>query len=279
MIKNVNLAIGHPSDEIKARYLTYNIFVFWITNLAILGMLAYYFLPLRSQVKQVLYISDFIACILLMFDFFLTWHLATDRRHYLLHQGWLDFLGSIPSLLLFRLLRVFRMVRIWRRIRSTASQEVLQQARQRLGESTLMVGILLVYIVVTLGSIGVVLVESPDPQANIKTGGDAVWWSFVTIATVGYGDQYPVTSAGRVIGVMMMVVGVSVFSILTGFLALSFQNRRARQQEAALDRLTEELRQLRHLLEQGQEPGRDLRIQRPASPADAEGPAEEERRA
>jgi voltage-gated potassium channel len=134
-------------------------------------------------------------------------------------------------------------------MRQTASEELLQQARQRLGESTLMVAVLMLYLVVTVGSIAIVLVESPDPQANIQTGQDAVWWAFVTIATVGYGDRYPVTSAGRGIGILMMVMGVSVFSVLTGYLALSFQNRRAQKQEESINQLRNELREIKELLE------------------------------
>lgn len=245
--------IGKSIDEIEPRYLTYNIFVMLITFLALISMLAYYLLPLPTEVIQVLVITDSIACLLLMFDFFLTWYLASDRRHYLLRYGWIDFLGSIPGLPLFRLLRLFRMFRIFRHIRRTASEEVLQQARQRLGESTLMVAVLMLYLVVTLGSIAIVLVESPDPQANIQTGQDAVWWAFVTIATVGYGDKYPVTSAGRGIGVLMMVLGVSVFSVLTGFLALSFQSRRAKQQDEAITGLRDELREIKELIEQSRD--------------------------
>jgi voltage-gated potassium channel len=167
-----------------------------------------------------------------------------------LRYGWLDFLGSIPGLLIFRLLRIFRLARIFRRMRRTTSEEVRQQVRQRLGESTLMIAILMIYLVVMLGSIAIVQVESPAPNANIKTGGDAVWWSFVTIATVGYGDRFPVTTAGRSIAILVMVVGVSVFSVLTGFLALSFQSRRAKQQEDAIEVLRSELSEIRSLLEQ-----------------------------
>jgi voltage-gated potassium channel len=240
-------------DEIETRYLTYNIFVLLVTILALLSMVGYYFLPLSPQVKQVLLISDILACILLMFEFFLNWNHAPDRRYYLLRYGWIDFLGSIPGLLVFRLLRIFRALRIFRRIRQTTSEEVRQQARQRLGESSLMIAVLMIYLVVMLGSIAIVQVESTAPNANIKTGGDAVWWSFVTIATVGYGDEYPVTPAGRSIAVLVMVVGVSVFSVLTGFLALSFQNRRANQQEEAIAGLRSELREIKELIEQNRD--------------------------
>jgi voltage-gated potassium channel len=241
MGKEVSL-MGKPIDEVDPRYLTYNIFIMLITVLALISMLAYYLFPLPREVIQVLKITDLIACTLLMFDFFLNWYISADRRYYLLRYGWIDFLGSIPGLLFFRFLRIFRMFRIFRNIRQSTSEELLLQARKRLGESTMLVALLMLYVVVTLGSIAIVLVESPDSQANIQTGGDAVWWAFVTIATVGYGDKYPVTSTGRGIGILMMVVGVSIFSVLTGFLALSFQNRRAKQQQEAITAMRNEFR-------------------------------------
>ncbi len=73
--------------------------------------------------------------------------------------------------------------------------------------------------------------ESASAQANIKTGIDALWWNIVTLATVGYGDKYPVTTAGRVIGVVVIVAGVGLFSALTSFLAQWFLKPRAADEQ------------------------------------------------
>ena len=62
--------------------------------------------------------------------------------------------------------------------------------------------------------------------SNIKTGGDALWYALVTIATVGYGDRYPITEPGRLIGSAMILVGVGIFSILTGFISTQFLSKR-----------------------------------------------------
>ena len=52
------------------------------------------------------------------------------------------------------------------------------------------------------------------PGANITTIGDALWWGIVTIATVGYGDYYPVTAVGRIIAVFMMLSGIGIFVLV-----------------------------------------------------------------
>jgi voltage-gated potassium channel len=49
-----------------------------------------------------------------------------------------------------------------------------------------------------------------------------MWYTVVTMSTVGYGDQYPVTELGRLFGSLVIVVGVGVFGTLTGFLANAF---------------------------------------------------------
>jgi voltage-gated potassium channel len=61
--------------------------------------------------------------------------------------------------------------------------------------------------------------ESRDPQANIKTGGDALWWAIVTITTVGYGDFYPITTLGRITGFFVMVAGIGIIGALASILA------------------------------------------------------------
>jgi voltage-gated potassium channel len=82
--------------------------------------------------------------------------------------------------------------------------------------------VLLVIIVVEIAGIAVFYAEAPDPNANIVTGSDAVWWGLVTVTTVGYGDQYPVTQAGRIVGSVLLFSGIALFSVLTGFIANAF---------------------------------------------------------
>ena len=80
---------------------------------------------------------------------------------------------------------------------------------------------LLIYVC----SLGVYEAEHLAPGANIKQFGDAVWWAFVTIATVGYGDYYPVTLEGRMIAVFLMIAGLALVSVIAVSIASLFLSR------------------------------------------------------
>jgi voltage-gated potassium channel len=71
-------------------------------------------------------------------------------------------------------------------------------------------------------------VESRSDDANIRTSSDALWFMMVTISTVGYGDLYPTTGPGRIVGVFILIVGIGLFSTLTGFLANLFLSPRSK---------------------------------------------------
>lgn len=68
----------------------------------------------------------------------------------------------------------------------------------------------------------IILQVEKAPGSNIFTAGDALWWAFVTITTVGYGDLYPVTLEGRLVAVILMTTGVGLFGTFTAFVASWF---------------------------------------------------------
>lgn len=84
------------------------------------------------------------------------------------------------------------------------------------------------------GGFAVFLAEHGHPGANITQYSDAVWWAVVTIATVGYGDYYPVTAAGRIIAIFMMISGVGIFALMVA----TFAKRRLNKAESKLKAVT-----------------------------------------
>ena len=90
-------------------------------------------------------------------------------------------------------------------------------------------------LIIIFGGIAVYLTEHGHPGANITNLSDAFWWAVVTIATVGYGDYYPVTAAGRLIAIFIMLSGIGVFALLIS----TFAQRRLQRAESRLKSKTE----------------------------------------
>lgn len=100
----------------------------------------------------------------------------------------------------------------------------LRRAFHRVGGHALR-GRLVMYVVGSAAilsyaaALAVLDVERGSPDANITTIGDALWWAMTTITTVGYGDQFPVTTAGRLIAASLMIGGIAVLGVVTATLA------------------------------------------------------------
>ena len=140
-------------------------------------------------------------------------------------HGWLDLIGSLP-IPFITLLRPWHIWRITRRLKRTDVRDMQRIVVIRRARATILSILIASILIFEFGSILILRVEAAAPAANIETPGDALWWSIVTIATVGYGDKYPVTSHGRMIGTIMIVAGVALFTSLTSFLAHWFLVRR-----------------------------------------------------
>ena len=170
--------------------------------------------PLSAQQREVIQIIDGTLTILFLADFGVRLHQAARKRTYFFHErGWLDPLGSLHDL---RVLRLFRAARAWSLmhadgLRKTADSLLRDRARSALDLMTL-----LVILVLEIAGVGVLYFEPGAPNAHITTGGDAVWWGIVTLTTVGYGDRYPLTTGGRVVGVFLLVGDVVRFATVSG---------------------------------------------------------------
>ncbi len=151
-----------------------------------------------------------ICNVLLLADLLIRVVLAPDARRFLTRHPF-DVLSVI-----FVPLRLLGVQRLWRLV-----------GPQFDSPKTALRGVMAVAIVLVLiGGSFIALVERA-PDSNINGVGDGIWWAFVTITTVGYGDEFPVTTSGRLIGIVTMAAGIAVWSVLTATIASRFNRAMA----------------------------------------------------
>jgi voltage-gated potassium channel len=198
----------------------WEIFVLGCALLSILNLVLE--LVIRNpDLDQVVITMDGVLILVFAIDFVRRMRVATDDRAYFgPGRGWLDLVSIIPLLRIARVLRILRVSRIVRRM-GGLERALLMFFKDKATGGLLLV-VLIAILVLEFGSLAVLFAERTSPDANITTAGDALWYTVVTMSTVGYGDQYPVTELGRLFGVVIIVVGVGVFGTLTGYLANIF---------------------------------------------------------
>jgi len=208
---------------------TYELFIALVTLLSMIVLALYIVLP-GEQIDTVLFETDAFICVIFLFDIARNLSRSPDRRAYVfgdrigrsIPYGLVELIGSLPGLIFLRPLRLIRLRETTNVIGLHRPRWLIAQFVARRAESAAYLVVLAALLTLMIGASLMVIVETPARDANIKTGGESFWWAFVTMTTVGYGDYYPVTEAGRLIGMVTMAVGVAILGVLSSFLASWF---------------------------------------------------------
>ena len=229
----------------------YELFMLALALLSIVNFVLVIVLPWESQSWWLVVYIDAFLTVFFVADFIFRLVTAPSKKHYMGRGGGvLDLLSCSPGLRIFRLFRIVRAVRIFRRL---GGKRVFGELRGGLAAGTVYLVILVGFVVLEVVGLLELYFEEDAPGANITTGGDALWWGYVTATTVGYGDYYPVTTGGRLVGFLMLTVGVALFATFSGFLANMFLSAKRDQVEpgTATD-VGEALREVERLLAEQQ---------------------------
>jgi voltage-gated potassium channel len=190
---------------------------------------------------------DFFICLFFLYDFFHRLYRAPSKLQYL-KWGWIDLVSSIPVSGFWQWGRIARIVRLLRVLRAFRSMRVIWSYTFRdRPAATLKAACLLAVLTLIFSSIAILNCED-QADCNIKTADDALWWSFTTMITVG-SEKYPVTDAGRVIGALLMVVGVALTGVYTAYVASYFIGGAKNEQPEQTTMLLDEIRSLKAQLE------------------------------
>ncbi len=219
----------------KSKVEVYEFFMLVLCVYVLVALAATTFLQLDEAFVDILDCVDTAICFVFMADFFAKLFTAEDKLKYM-KWGWIDFLSSIPAVGPLRWGRFARIVRILRLLRGVRSSKILIEfLLRRRAESAFGTAVLIALLVVVFSSVAILVFEREDSAANIKTSEDALWWAFATVTGVGYGDRFPVTSAGRAVAALTMTAGVALFGTFAGFVASWFLAPRDEEQEDELE--------------------------------------------
>jgi voltage-gated potassium channel Kch len=200
--------------------LAYEVFMLGLAVLSIvnLGLMAVF--EWQSQHWWLVLYVDAVLTIFFVGDFVYRLVTATSKGRYLGRGGGvLDLVSCAPGLRILRLFRIVRAARIFRRL---GGIRMLGELRQQVAAGTVYLVVFTGIVVLEVTGLLQLRFEEDAPGANITNAGDALWWGYVTATTVGYGDQFPVTVGGRIVGFLMLTVGVALFATFSGFLANTF---------------------------------------------------------
>ena len=172
------------------------------------------FTSLDHETKLILEYGDFVICCVLLFDWL--WRFIYIKKDRFSFLNFIDLLASLPTIEIARYGRLLRILRLFRVYKAHKGLMHLFQKGNR-KESTLVFSISLLLILQIVSA--ALILQLEKDEGNIKNSADAIWWSFVTMTTVGYGDFYPVTTVGRILAAILMSAGIGFFSIVTGLIS------------------------------------------------------------
>lgn len=132
------------------------------------------------------------------------------------------------SLIFARLFRMFRLLRIFKLVRYSRSAMILVNVFYAKREALLFTMIMLLLILIVVSNL-IFLAEHKAQPDVFGTVPDALWWSIITLFTVGYGDAYPITPFGKLLGAFVSLLGIGIFALPAGILAVGFQDEMRRQ--------------------------------------------------
>lgn len=180
-----------------------------------------------EKAKQVADIGNWIIWLIFTSEYLVMVSIVPDRWKYT-KRSWLDIsiivltFPPLPTLLAtLRLVRLARLARVLRLLRLLKLAAALTRAGMAVRSLATKHGVAYLAVLSVLLTAGFgLLFFLAEPDAKDPT--DGVWWAFVTLTTVGYGDIYPTTFLGRVLAVILMIVGIGFVATLTGAIAAYF---------------------------------------------------------
>ena len=167
-----------------------------------------YFYPSPLIIQEICRWTNHIVWAIFLLDYLVMFKLAPNKKKFVSTHIFELILVALPFVRMLRPLRAVVFI----------GQAGFRSRRQLLRNIWWVVSVASLLMIIIMGA-AILDIERSVPNSNIKTPSDAIWWAFVTITTVGYGDKYPVSTEGRLVAGFLIVFGVIMLATITGALA------------------------------------------------------------
>ena len=198
---------------------------------------------LSSSTQRILSTTSAIIWAAFAIDYFVRLYLAPQRWRFV-RSHVLDLIVIVlPLLRPLRALRLLRLVQLL-----SIAGRVALSSRRTLQQRVVVYVSCTAAVMLFVAAAAMLVVERGDPDSNIKTFPDALWWAATTVTTVGYGDRYPVTAVGRLVATGLMVVGIALLGVITASVAAWFVGNIQAAREEVEATVSEETTQVLQIL-------------------------------
>jgi voltage-gated potassium channel len=206
-------------------------FAFFIQFLIVLSVITFSVetLPnLKPQTKTILNSIEVFCVVVFTLEYLARIYVADNKPKFIFSFfGLIDLFAILPFYLSFgldlrslRVLRMFRLFRLLKLVRYNRAMRHFAKAMLLAKEQIILfMGVTLVLIY--FAAIGIYYFENEAQPEHFSSIFDSLWWSIVTLTTVGYGDVYPITVGGRIFTFFILLIGLGIVAIPTGIISSS----------------------------------------------------------
>ncbi|MGL5379146.1 potassium channel family protein [Clostridium sp.] len=208
----------------KVNKIYYDLMIATLSITVVVIVLVETLMDLSKGTLIVLRCVDFSIWVIFLVDYFFRLYKESDKINFIKNNK-IDLISILPLNTIMMSLRIFKIsgiIKVIKLSKLAKAMVFVGKFEKKLGDfiktNNLNYIIISTIAVVILGSLAISIVEGISFN-------DALWWSFVTVTTVGYGDISPQTYLGRGIAILLMLVGIGFISMLTGTIATYFLNK------------------------------------------------------
>ncbi len=192
---------------------TLELIILSLTIYTIFSIVVQLIIPVSQEMMKLFNLFEWICSGFFLYEWFYRFNHSREKKRFVLKNS-IDLIASFPigflgGLKALRLLRILQIVKILGSIDRT--KKYLAANRVYTFKLVLFSGVILLMLISPI-----MILYFEEALGSINTAENAMWWTYCTISTIGYGDLFPTTSAGRLFTVFVSIGGIGMFSIFSG---------------------------------------------------------------